>query len=125
MTNIRIIYLAAEQKVSFSSLAVPLQNMEDVKVSEGGWLLSRESTLSASVKSVQDEGFSNDWGTLKLSFQSAAQALDFKNIFEHMRSRLGAAPMQYVEPLPQYVDFDSAPPTAGPSSNIQPPPSYH
>lgn len=103
ISNIRVLYLPHVTTVSFQSLSIPLQNLEDGKLSES-WLGLGGCTYSGSVKSVQDEGFTNPWGIIKLSFSSSSQGPDFKNTFDHMCSRLGAAPMQYVEPLPTYSE---------------------
>ncbi|KAJ3302743.1 hypothetical protein HDV03_004628 [Kappamyces sp. JEL0829] len=84
ISNIRVVYIAARPTVSLSSLAIPLQNLEDGKLSDG-WMGG--STYAAACKSVQDEGFSHEWGHIKFIFRS--KGADFKNTLDHLRSRLG------------------------------------
>ncbi|KAI8892942.1 hypothetical protein BC833DRAFT_610176 [Globomyces pollinis-pini] len=121
LTNIRFIYIPETPTVFLTSLTIPLQNIQDGKFSSswfGGHI------YSTSVKSVPEEGFTNDWGTMKLAFKAGSEIHDFKARFDHLRSELGAMPVTFVEPLPQYQsDFDIAPPPEQ-SKDDEKPPTY-
>jgi hypothetical protein len=42
---------------------------------------------AGAVKSVPNEGFSQEWGNVKFGF--GRDGADFKNIYDHLRSQMG------------------------------------
>jgi hypothetical protein len=97
LTSIRFIYIPTRKTAILSSFSAPLQNVLDGK-SVSNWL--KGETYSATVKSVPNEGFSKEYGQLKLEFPK--KGTEFKGAFDHLRARLGVMPEQYYEALPKY-----------------------
>jgi hypothetical protein len=65
MTAIRFIYIPTA-KSGLNSFAVPLQNFEDIKLSDQ-WFAGN-AVVSGSCRSVQDEGLGKEWGHLSFTF---------------------------------------------------------
>jgi hypothetical protein len=83
LTNLRVLYIPINN-IAFKSFSVPLQNMLDGKLSNN-WI--KGSTYTAAIKSVPHEGFSKEWGSIKLGFEKEGDR--FQSYFLHLRSRIG------------------------------------
>ena len=110
LTTLRLIFVQRAPTISFSSFSCPLANIEDATFYQG-WFSG--SGLSATIKSVPNDGLTKEYGRIRIGFSS--KNIEWKAAFDHLMSKVSNAPT-VIEELPSYegpvesADIDNGPP---------------